>query len=310
MQDRIKGDFLRWLRGFHAVADTGSVSDAAERLGLRQPSVSHLVRCLEDDLGVQLFTRHKKSMLLTDEGRQLFEKTISLLEIVKEIQSEVGRSDATTYKGTVSFATTHSVAVNILPRQLLRFSTRHPATHFSIVSGVATNYTVDNVIGATIDFGIASGREFPDVVLPQPLFSTRLILIAPKTMPFARDRHGYLKSLSDLHDVPFLDFTEGRLVPHYIASHITAKGIQPRRAIVTNNSSVLKAYVSAGIGVAIVEEFAFDRRQDTYDSYPLPGEAAISEYFLLTRQRKYLPPQSAAFINQLLQSVRDNDIAE
>ena len=87
MLDRIKGDFLQWLRGFHAVADTGSVAAAAERLGLQQPAVSYLIHCLEQELGVHLFTRYKRSMCLTNEGHQLFEKTVTLFEVVREIRS-------------------------------------------------------------------------------------------------------------------------------------------------------------------------------------------------------------------------------
>lgn len=309
MLDRIKGDFLQWLRGFHAVADTGSVSMAAERLGLRQPAVSHLIHCLEEELGVHLFTRHKKTMLLTNEGRQLFEKSVSLFEIVKEIRSEVGRSGESTYKGVISFATTHSVAVNVLPRQLLRFQAKHPETGFSIITGAATDFTVDSVIGATIDFGISSGETFPEAVLARRLFSTRLVLIAPKSLAFSRDRRGYLKNLEELNDVPFLDFSAGKLVPRYIEEKIHSQGIHLKRAVVANNSSVLKAYVSAGIGVAIVEEFEFDREQTSYDIYPLPGDLAVSTYYLLTRQRKYLPPQTAAFIEQLLQSPGDGAIS-
>lgn len=302
MLERVKGDFLQWLRGFCAVADSGSVSSAAERLGLSQPAVSHLLHSLEQDLGVHLFTRYRKNMVITDEGHQLYEKALALMEMVTEIRSEVGRADKGTYKGAISFATTHSVAVSILPQHLLQFRTLHPQISFSIITGAESGFTINKIIDSTIDFGIAIGDTFADTLLAYPLFTTRLVLAVPKHMHFSRDERGYLSHLEELHDMPFMSFSKAVKVTNFIETELHSKGICPQQVLIANNSNVLKTYVATGIGVAIVEEFVTKNKEAEFDVYPLPGAAAHSHYHLLTRRRKYLPPQSAAFITHLLKA--------
>jgi LysR family transcriptional regulator, nitrogen assimilation regulatory protein len=62
---------IHLLRAFLAVAETGSVSAAAERLGYSQPGLSHRVQLLERDMGVALFRRSRDGMTLTKEGQLL-----------------------------------------------------------------------------------------------------------------------------------------------------------------------------------------------------------------------------------------------
>lgn len=218
------------------------------------------------------------------------------------ICSEVGRTNKGGYKGTISFATTHSVAVSSLPQHLLHFRTLHPQTYFSIITGAESSFTINKIVDSTIDFGIAIGNTFSDTLLAYPLFTTRLVLAVPKHMRFSRDDRGYLSQLEELHDMPFMSFSKAINVTNFIETELHAKGIRPQQVLIANNSNVLKTYVATGIGVAIVEEFVTKSAESEFDVYPLPGAAAHSHYHLLTRRRKYLPPQSAAFITNLLKA--------
>jgi DNA-binding transcriptional LysR family regulator len=84
MIEQIGGDFLQWLRGFYYVAKRGSVTQAALEMGRNQPTISHQIKCLENEFGVSLFERSSGRMELTPEGDALLEKAISLFESVKK----------------------------------------------------------------------------------------------------------------------------------------------------------------------------------------------------------------------------------
>ena len=192
MIEPFSGNFLQWLRGFYAVAEYGNMSQAAESLHLKQPAVSYLVQCLEAELGVQLFHRRNKSMELTDEGRILHEKAITMFDLVKEIRSEVGSGGKAEYKGEISLSTTHSVSANIIAGPLALFHQKYPRTRFTLQSGGESSFTLDLVNSSAIDFGILAGREFPPTIEARPLFLSRLVLVCPRGSGFTRDENGVL----------------------------------------------------------------------------------------------------------------------
>lgn len=299
MIERFNGDFLQWLRGFCSVVETGNVSTAAERLGLSQPAVSHLIRSLETELGVSLFSRNNRSMTLTAEGHQLYGKAVSLFELVKDIQSEVGRTDRLTFKGEISLVTTHSVAINILPPHIRRFRTAHPQTHFAITAAAESGFVVDKVCSAALDFGIIMGEGFPENIIARPLFTTRLVLATPKDMVFTRNSQGYLDDVAEIHGLPYIHLSTATLLERTLQAELEAKGVFPSKAVVANNSSILKNYVVAGLGVTIIEEFTVADAKDKLNIYPL-ANAALRTYYLITRQRKYVSSQSVAFMDDLL----------
>lgn len=306
MIDSFNGNFLQWLRGFYAVAECGNMSQAAESLGLRQPAVSYLVQCLETELGVQLFHRRNKSMELTAEGRLLHEKAITMFDLVKEIRCEVGCASQTDYKGEISLSTTHSVAANIIAAPLARFHQQYPQTRFTLQSGGESSFTLDMVNSSSIDFGIIAGTEFPSTIEAHPLFLSRLVLVSPPDKTFARDEQGFLRDSHELNGVPFVAFSSASTLSRVVTDELLKSGATPAVAATANNSAVILAYVQAGMGVTILEDFTVRHCADSLDIYPLPGPGGLRQYSLITRRRRHLPPQSAACIDLLFQEFSNN----
>ena len=306
MIEPFSGNFLQWLRGFYAVAEYGNMSQAAESLHLKQPAVSYLVQCLEAELGVQLFHRRNKSMELTDEGRILHEKAITMFDLVKEIRCEVGSGSRAEYKGEISLSTTHSVSANIIAEPLARFHKKYPRTRFTLQSGGEASFTLDLVNNSLIDFGILAGREFPSTIDARPLFLSRLVLVCPPGSSFTRDEHGVLRDMRELDGVPFVAFSSASTLNEVVRQELHKSGATPAVAATANNSAVILSYVRAGMGVTILEDFTVRQYRDTLDIYPLPGEGVLRQYSLITRRRKHLPPQSAACIDMLFRELPES----
>ena len=158
---------LQQLKYLLAIADNGlNITAAAERLYASQPGVSKQLKLLEEELGLQLFTRKGKSLGgITAAGEQVIERARLIMQEVENI-----RSLASDYyqeeEGTLSIATTHTQARYVLPGVIKEFRKRYPRVSLNLHQGTSEQIA-DMVAANEIDFAIATGsRElFADLLL-------------------------------------------------------------------------------------------------------------------------------------------------
>lgn len=306
MIERPAGDFVQWLRAFYYVAKSGGVSSAAERMGLRQPAVSHLIQALEGDLGVRLFLRGPRNMTMTLEGEQLMERCITLFELIREIKTEVGETLREVLKGEIRIVTTHSVAQNYLPSRLGEFVGLHEDVRFQVAGVAEMSMIMGYVLGAEYDMGIVTSEGLPPSLISRPLFTSRLVLAVPKAIAAARgwqfscDEHGWFTNLRQLEGVPFIRFTPTTCMGVFIDRELARQRVATRPVATVNTSTLLKRYLEIGMGVTIIDEFSLAEDVEHFYRYPLPGDEALRTYYLITRAKRYLPPQALAFIKSLL----------
>jgi DNA-binding transcriptional LysR family regulator len=306
MLDRLGGDFLQWLRGFYYVMTLGSISAAAQQMGLRQPTVSHQVQMLESELGVQLFQRAPRRMIPTREGLALYERAIGVFEQIREIKAEVGRGREGGVKGEICLVTTHSVAANYLPPVIHSFKARNPETFFTVTAVTEAGFIINKVLSSAIELGIALGQGFPPAISAEPLFSSPLALIVSKKhaarngWTFKRDSAGNLADLSDLARAPYVAFSPETGLSHYVQAMLAAHQVSLNVALTVNTSMLVVRYAELGFGVSIIDAFtAVGQSADAFDLYPLASLSALRSYQLITRKKSYLSPQVLAFMQHL-----------
>ncbi|MDQ6940031.1 MAG: LysR family transcriptional regulator, partial [Verrucomicrobiota bacterium] len=122
MTDRLE---IRHLRYFLAVAEAGSFSRAADRLGISQPSVSQQMRDLEAAFRVALFQRRGKRILLTSSGLIFEEHARAILRRVENVLQEVG-GDAEQIRGSLHLGVIPVLNVPLVPHLLGLFAAEHP----------------------------------------------------------------------------------------------------------------------------------------------------------------------------------------
>lgn len=306
MLDRLGGDFLQWLRGFYYVMTLGSISAAAQQMGLRQPTVSHQVQMLETELGVQLFQRAPRRMIPTREGLALYERAIGVFEQIREIKAEVGREQEGGVKGEVCLVTTHSVAAHYLPPVIRSFQEVNPGTFFTVTAATEASFIINKVVSSGIEVGIALGQGFPPAISAEPLFSSPLALIVSKAhaaergWSFSRDKDGNLADLSELESVPYVGFAPETGLTNYLHTILAASHVSPKISLTVNTSILVVRYVELGYGVSIIDRFTAEGAYaDAFDIYPLSGVSAPRPYQLITRKKSYLSPQVLAFMEHL-----------
>jgi LysR family cys regulon transcriptional activator len=150
---------LQQLKYLLAIVDNGlNITAAAERLYTSQPGVSKQLKLLEEELGLQLFTRKGKSLGgITAAGQQVIDRARVIMQEVENI-----RRLASDYyheeEGTLSIATTHTQARYVLPEVIREFRKRYPRVSLNLHQGTSEQIA-DMVAANEIDFAIATGSR-------------------------------------------------------------------------------------------------------------------------------------------------------
>src|SRR6185437_7708433 len=123
---RYKQNRCQQLRGFCYAAMTGSVSNAAKRMGRSQPTVSQQIQSLESEMGVTLFFRRGSKIQLTHDGELLFEMAMPLIEQLEHLDEQFNYRRREVDEGRIEVAAGTSTILYFLPEHVEAFRRAHP----------------------------------------------------------------------------------------------------------------------------------------------------------------------------------------
>ena len=248
---------LQQLKYLLAIVDNGlNITAAAERLYTSQPGVSKQLKLLEEELGLQLFTRKGKSLGgITAAGEQVIERARLVMQEVENI-----RSLASDYyheeEGTLSIATTHTQARYVLPDVIREFRKRYPRVSLNLHQGTSEQIA-DMVAANEIDFAIATGSRdlFADLLLVPSYRWDRKILV-PRDHPLTRLKRRL--TLHDLAEYPLVTYVFSFGGQSSLKQAFSNEGLEPDVVFTARDADVIKTYVRMGLGVGIVASMAED----------------------------------------------------
>ncbi len=248
---------LQQLKYLLAIVDNGlNITAAAERLYTSQPGVSKQLKLLEEELGLQLFTRKGKSLGgVTAAGRQVIDRARLIMQEVDNI-----RSLASDYyheeEGTLSIATTHTQARYVLPDVIREFRARYPKVSLNLHQGTSEQIA-DMVAANEIDFAIATGSRdlFSDLLL-LPSYHWDRKIVVPKDHELAKlDGKATLKDLARYPLVTYVFSFGGQ---SSLKQAFAKEGLEPDVVFTARDADVIKTYVRMGLGVGIVASMSED----------------------------------------------------
>ncbi len=123
---------FRQLKTFRTLADTLNFTRTAEKLFMAQSSVSAQIKGLEEDLGVKLFDRIGRSVLLTEGGSKLYDYARKMEEMTEEIRSEV--SDSLHTRGSITVRVPETIAAVYMPMIIQQFSKANPKVKLTFIN--------------------------------------------------------------------------------------------------------------------------------------------------------------------------------
>ncbi len=288
-----KGNQLKQLRAFCAVARNGSMSVAADELFLSQPAVSLQVKALEDELDCILFDRRGPKIQLTREGRSLFEMARPLVEGLETLNSRFNREvRGELDSGEIHIAAGESTIIYIMPKLVERFRDQFPniRVHMHNVTG---RDGLAMIRDDKVDFAVGSMLDIPPDIEYQPVYSFSPALIMPEGHPLASREYLQLADISPFGLIlPPRRLTTWRMVDRVFQQH----KVPYRVALEVGGWEVIKRYVELGFGLSIVTSICL-RDDDPLESRDMSAYFPKRSYGLVMRRGKYLSPQADAFVN-------------
>ena len=248
---------LRFVR--EAVRQNFNLTEAAKALFTSQPGVSKAIIELEEELGVDIFTRHGKRIRgLTEPGRAVL-KSVEL--IMQEIDGlkRIGKEYAAQDSGSFTIATTHTQARYALPKVVQAFMQKYPKVRLSLLQG-NPRQIADMVMRDQADLVIATESiSGYDGLISLPCYQWEHVLVVPVEHPLLK-----LKNLTveEIAQYPLVTYDAAFAGRTKIDHAFQIRDIKPDILLEAIDADVIKTYVELGMGVGIIAGMAFDAGRD------------------------------------------------
>lgn len=240
---------LRQLVCFLAVAEEGSFTKGAERVGIAQPSLSQQIRGLETELGGQLIERLPRGISLTPAGRAFLPEARTAVQAA-ERAAKSARATLGVDAGELGVATVRSIAIGILPTTLQRWHQQAPGVSVRLHEYRHRRLLEEDVRRGVGDIAVGprpTSWNGPVVSLGYE----RFVIVLPQTDELAGRK---TVRLSELSEREWVLFEPGFGLAEVVAAACGRAGFQPRASVHTAQSEAAARLAAAGLGPALVPD--------------------------------------------------------
>ncbi|MDR2055218.1 MAG: LysR family transcriptional regulator [Desulfovibrio sp.] len=245
------------LRAFVSVVEHGSVTRAARELNRVPSGITTRIMQLEDYLGVKLFLREKKRLLITPLGQTFYEHAKRVLDLMSEGERQVKNAGP---GGKLRIGAMESTAAVRLPERLAALHNFHPAIELELITGTSRGL-YQRLLENQLDVIFAADVPQDGRVERVPVFEERLVVIAPAG-------HEEIREPSDMACKTLLAFAEGCSYRNRLLSWCRSHGMAPEKVVELSSYHAIMAATAAGMGAGIVPD-------SVLDVFPNPGTLAI-----------------------------------
>jgi DNA-binding transcriptional LysR family regulator len=238
---------LRQIEAFKAVIEYGTVSQAAEMIGISQPAMSKLIAHLEADTGLRLFDRVKGRLVPTRRGMRLYEEIDRIFVGVRQVENAVEAIRRDEQSGLV-IGVMPALSGSFIQQTTSRFLSKQPGVFCSVQSR-SSQWIAEGLTTRNLDVGLIIAPIDNPYIVAEPLLSHPIVCILPLGHPLARKK---LIVPRDLDGVAFVSFDPESHTSRRIGHVLDAHGVAPEIAMIANVSPTVCEFVAAGMGVSLV----------------------------------------------------------
>lgn len=286
---------LRQLEVFAEVLKSGSTTQASVMLSLSQSAVSAALTDLEGQLGVQLFDRVGKRLVVNEHGRLLYPRALALLEQPTEIE-QLFRED----NGAIRVYASSTIGNYILPAMIAGYRRDFPDLPLELSVGNSQD-VINAVLDFRVDIGLIEGPCHSTEIISEPWLEDELVVFAAPSSPLTTGP----VTLEQLAASPWILRERGsgtrELVDYLLLSHL------PRfqMAMELGNSEAIKHAVRHGLGISCLSRrvIAEQLQAGTLSEVPVPLPRLVRTLWRVHHRQKHLS-------NSLLRFLRYSDQVE
>lgn len=241
---------------FRTVAGKHSFRLAAEALYLTQPAITLQVKALEDEVGLKLFDRSGKTIVLTEAGTRLLRHAEQIAAQVHAARQDLAQL-AVKNGGEMIVGASTTIAQYVLPRLLADFLKREVGIQISIVSG-NNDKVVQDVLEGDIDMGLIEGPARQPLLKTERFLVDEIAVIVHAHHPWA-DK---IISLQELERAPLIMREKGSGTRRVVENTLRDAGIRLKDLNISmefDSTEAIKASVEAGLGLGFVSRRAITK---------------------------------------------------
>ena len=244
---------VRHLSLVHEIAATGSVTRAAERLHLTQSALSHQLRDIESRLGLQLFLRLGKRMVLTPPGERVLGTARRVLDEIARTEDDL-RLMTQHGKGVLRLCTQCNTGYHWLPPLLQAFHRKFPGIDVQIMVN-ATDRPIEALLEGQIDLAVVTSDEDDKRLVADKLFEDELVAVVAPTHPFGKRAHIEAADFADEH---LIIYKADRHDSYTFTRILAPAGVEPARVSQVPLTEAILELVKAGLGVSVMARWAIE----------------------------------------------------
>jgi LysR family cys regulon transcriptional activator len=248
---------FRFVR--EAVRQNYNLTEAAKALFTSQPGVSKAIIELEEELGVDIFTRHGKRIRgLTEPGRAVLRSVELIMQEVDGLK-RIGKEFAAHDSGSFTIATTHTQARYSLPKVVQAFTQKYPKVRLSLLQGNPKQIT-EMVRNDQADIAIATeALASGEGLVSLPCYQWEHVVVVPPEHPLLKSKN---LSLEEIAGYPLITYDAAFSGRSKIDHAFSLRELKPDIVLEAIDADVIKTYVELGMGVGIIAGMAFDAERD------------------------------------------------
>jgi LysR family cyn operon transcriptional activator len=287
---------LELYRAFYWTAKEGNLSRAAERLFITQPSVSHAIKQLEEELQLTLFHRTSRGVSLTKEGEMLHqhvEQAFNFLETAERKLAEF----TDLIRGELRIGSSDSLCKHFLLPHLGSFHERHPHIRISLVHGT-TPEIVKHLKEGRIDFGVVRLPVYDDQLHMLEVTSVQDCFVAGVKHKHLAERE---IALQQLLDYPIILFSKNSSSRDFVSGFARQHGLEIVPEIELGSVDLLIEFAKHGLGISFVTKQFVQNELDRHILFEIKLQEQIPQRKVGIALLKKVPISAAtnAFIQHL-----------
>ncbi|HBU84877.1 MULTISPECIES: LysR family transcriptional regulator [Paenibacillus] len=283
---------IRQMENFIVVCEELHFTRAADRIGISQPTLSQQIRALEDELGVPLFDRVGKKIVMTQAGTLFLEHCVQMVRHLQNTQDALAefRNDQ---RGKLVIGVLPSDLDYRLTPLLVNFHSRFPKVKLKVVSSI---YVLNQVLDNEVDIGIELTTAPDERLVRIPLCSEEYVLVVSENHVWAERNMIEIKELRDIQTVMFPEgFTGRELVDGYCRKY----GFTLNTIMETSSATSIISLVKANVGGTVLPyPLIKAMNEPTLRIIRITDDAPYRHFEVIHRSDRYLTQSAKAFIEK------------
>ncbi|MEX2235072.1 MAG: LysR family transcriptional regulator [Cyclobacteriaceae bacterium] len=240
---------IKHLHLIKEIADTGNMTKASKKLFLTQPSLSHQLKEIESRLGVPLFLRINKTMILTDAGKMILNASEEILPKLQAIEKQLKHHNNSVRELRVS--TQCYTCYHWLPVLMKKFHQTSPNVEIDIVTE-AMNDPIDFLLKGKIHLAITNNKSEDNGVTFEKVFDDEQILLVAHDHPLASKPYVRPK---DFENENVIIYKEAFECDYFAQNMLIPQNVTPARVTKMQLTEARVELVKAGIGITVLSKW-------------------------------------------------------